>query len=83
MNKRMEPLVTLLNQPCDEGSVEPTTALALGSLLLRGMSKESLLFTIDFGLASVKVGFVRLDHLRFHDEFVTENANHIDRNALR
>jgi hypothetical protein len=47
------------------------------------MSKESLLFTIDFGLASVKVGFVRLDHLGFHDEFVTENANQIDRNALK
>ena len=79
----MEPLVTLLNQPGDEGSVEPTAALALGSLLLRGMGKESLLLTINFGLASVKVGFVRLDHLRFHDEFVTENANQIDRNALR
>jgi hypothetical protein len=63
-----------LDQPGNKGSVEPTAALSLRSLLLCLVSQKDLFFTIDLVLAGIEVGFVGLHHLRLHSEFVAEDA---------
>jgi hypothetical protein len=46
------------------------------------MGQESLFFTVNLILSGVEVGFVGLDHLGLHDDFVAENARQVDGDTL-
>jgi hypothetical protein len=70
-----------LEKPGDKVSVEPTAVVAV-SLLLCLMSQESLFFTVDHVLSSVKVGFVGLHHLGLHEELVAKDTDQVNRDTL-
>lgn len=74
-----------LEEPRNKGPIEPVAVLLSSVLecLLRLVSNEGLLLAVNLVLASVKVGLVRLDALRLHDELVAKDAYEVDWNALR
>jgi hypothetical protein len=72
---------TPLQQPRNPSLVEHALGVAT-CLLLGFVGQESLLFTVNLVLSGVEIGFVGLDHLGLHDEFVAENADQIDGNTL-
>jgi len=46
------------------------------------MGKESFFFAVNFAFARVKVCFVGFDHFGLHEEFVAEDADEVDGDAL-
>jgi hypothetical protein len=67
-------LLRALEQPRNEGPVEPVALLAL-ERPLRLVRKECLLFAVNLVFACVEIGLVRLHSLCLLDDLVAEDEN--------